>query len=153
MTYEEMQQEYPAVNVVEMDLSEVKGLKGLCVDDNIAIRQDIRTQTEKSCVLAEELGHYHTTYGDILDLDNVQNRKQEFRARMWGYNLKIGLLGIVRAYKKGCRNLSEMAEELDVTEEYLLEALKAYRSKFGTCTTADGYVIYFDPALAVMKLY
>lgn len=153
MTYEEMQQEYPAVNVVEMDLSEVKGLKGLCVDDNIAIRQDIRTQTEKSCVLAEELGHYHTTYGDILDLDNVQNRKQEFRARMWGYNLKIGLLGIVRAYKKGCRNLSEMAEELDVTEEYLLEALKAYRSKFGTCTTADGHVIYFDPALAVMKLY
>lgn len=153
MTYEEMQQEYPAVNVVEMDLSEVKGLKGLCVDDNIAIRQDIRTQTEKSCVLAEELGHYHTTYGDILDLDNVQNRKQEFRARMWGYNLKIGLLGIVRAYKKGCRNLCEMAEELDVTEEYLLEALRSYRSKFGTCTAVNGYVIYFEPALAVMKLY
>lgn len=121
--------------------------------NRIAIRKDIRTQTEKSCVLAEELGHYHTTYGDILDLDIIQNRKQEFRARMWGYNLKIGLLGIVRAYKKGCRNLAEMAEELDVTEEYLLEALRAYRSKFGTCTTADGYVIYFDPALAVMKLY
>ena len=44
--------------------------------NRIAIRQDISTQTEKSCVLAEELGHYHTTYGDILDLDNVQNRKQ-----------------------------------------------------------------------------
>lgn len=121
--------------------------------NRIAIRQDIRTQTEKSCVLAEELGHYHTTYGDILDLDIIQNRKQEFRARMRGYNLKIGLLGIVRAYKKGCRNLSEMAEELDVTEEYLLEALKAYRSKFGTCTAVDGYVIYFEPSLAVMKLY
>ena len=56
MTYEELQDAYPSVNIVEMDLSEVKGLKGLCVDDNIAIRKDIRTQTEKTCVLAEELG-------------------------------------------------------------------------------------------------
>lgn len=153
MTYEELQDAYPSVNIVEMDLSEVKGLKGLCVDDNIAIRKDIRTQTEKTCVLAEELGHYHTTYGDILDLDNVQNRKQEFRARMWGYDRLIGLKGIIQTYKRGCRNLAEMAEELDVTEEYLLEALKSYRSKFGTRTTADGYVIYFEPTLAVMKLY
>ena len=121
--------------------------------NRIAIRQDISTQTEKSCVLAEELGHYHTTYGDILDLDNVQNRKQEFRARMWGYDRLIGLKGIIQAYKRGCRNPAEMAEELDVTEEYLLDALNAYRSKFGTRTTADGYVIYFEPSLAVMKLY
>jgi hypothetical protein len=121
--------------------------------NRIAIRQDIRTQTEKSCVLAEELGHYHTSYGDILDLDIVQNRKQEFRARMWGYDLKIGLTGIIRAYKKGCRNLAEMAEELDVTEEYLLEALKAYHNKYGICTTIDNYIIYFEPSLAVMKLY
>lgn len=121
--------------------------------NRIAIRQDISTQTEKSCVLAEELGHYHTTYGDILDLDNVQNRKQEFRARMWGYDRLIGLKGIIQTYKRGCRNPAEMAEELDVTEEYLLEALNAYRSKFGTRTTADGYVIYFEPSLAVMKLY
>ena len=121
--------------------------------NRIAIRQDIRTQTEKSCVLAEEVGHYHTTYGDILDLDNVQNRKQEFRARMWGYDRLIGLKGIIQTYKRGCRNPAEMAEELDVTEEYLLEALNAYRSKFGTRTTADGYVIYFEPSLAVIKLY
>lgn len=153
MTYEELQDKYSSMNIVEMDLSEVKGLKGLCVNDNIAIRKDIPTQAEKSCVLAEELGHYHTTYGDILDLDNVQNRKQELRARMWGYDRLIGLKGIIQAYKRGCRNPAEMAEELDVTEEYLLEALNAYRSKFGTRTTADGYVIYFEPSLAVMKLY
>lgn len=153
MTYEEMQDEYPSMNIIEMDLSEVKGLKGLCVDNNIAIRQDIPTQTEKSCVLAEELGHYHTTYGDILDLDDVRNRKQEFRARMWGYDLKIGLMGIVNAYKKGCQNLFETAEYLDVTEEYLLEALKTYRSKYGIYATIDNYIIYFEPSLLVATLY
>ena len=152
MTYEELliQSDSKDIQVKEIPLREDDGrIKG----NRIAIRQDISTQTEKSCVLAEELGHYHTTYGDILDLDNVQNRKQEFRARMWGYDRLIGLKGIIQAYKRGCRNPAEMAEELDVTEEYLLEALNAYRSKFGTRTTADGYVIYFEPSLAVMKLY
>ena len=96
---------------------------------------------------------YHTTYGDILDLDIVQNRKQEFRARMWRYNLKIGLLGIINSYKNGCQNLSEMAEYLDVTEEYLLNTLTLYRSKYGVCTTVDKYIIYFEPSLAIMKIY
>lgn len=152
MTYEELliQSDSKDIQVKEIPLREDDGrING----NRIGIRKDIPTQAEKSCVLAEELGHYHTTYGDILDLDNVQNRKQELRARMWGYDRLIGLKGIIQAYKRGCRNPAEMAEELDVTEEYLLEALNAYRSKFGTRTTADGYVIYFEPSLAVMKLY
>lgn len=152
MTYEELliQSDSKDIQVKEVPLREDDGrING----NRIGIRKDIPTQAEKSCVLAEELGHYHTTYGDILDLDNVQNRKQEFRARMWGYDRLIGLKGIIQTYKRGCRNPAEMAEELDVTEEYLLEALNAYRSKFGTRTTADGYVIYFEPSLAVMKLY
>lgn len=152
MTYEELliQSDSKDIQVKEVPLREDDGrING----NRIGIRKDIPTQAEKSCVLAEELGHYHTTYGDILDLDNVQNRKQELRARMWGYDRLIGLKGIIQTYKRGCRNPAEMAEELDVTEEYLLEALNAYRSKFGTRTTADGYVIYFEPSLAVMKLY
>ena len=152
MTYEELliQSDSKDIQVKEFPLREDDGrING----NRIGIRKDIPTQAEKSCVLAEELGHYHTTYGDILDLDNVQNRKQELRARMCGYDRLIGLKGIIQTYKRGCRNPAEMAEELDVTEEYLLEALNAYRSKFGTRTTADGYVIYFEPSLAVMKLY
>ena len=152
MTYEELLIQFDSDNVQvrELPLQEDDGR--LC-GNRIAIRQDIPTQTEKSCVLAEELGHYHTTYGDILDLDDVRNRKQEFRARMWGYNLKIGLMGIVNAYKAGCQNLAEAAEYLDVTEEYLLEALKTYHSKYGIYATVDNYIIYFEPSLAVMKMY
>lgn len=43
MTYEELKYENPNINIVEMDLSEVQNLKGLCVNDNIAIRRDIPT--------------------------------------------------------------------------------------------------------------
>lgn len=89
--------------------------------------------------------------GDILDQSKVENRKQEYRARLYGYNLKIGLTGLIRAYESGCKNLYEMAEYLDATEEYLKEAIDCYKSKYGLCTSIDNYIIYFEP-LAVIKL-
>lgn len=39
--------------------------KGLIKGNKIAIRQDIPT-VERASVLAEELGHYYTTVGNIL---------------------------------------------------------------------------------------
>mgnify|MGYP002516703449 CR=1 FL=1 len=124
---------------------------GLLINKRIAIRKNISTHTEKACVLAEELGHYYTTSGNILDQDEITNRKQELRARLWAYNHQIGLIGIIRAYEHGCRNASEMAEYLNVTEEFLQDALNCYRSKYGICVEFDNYIVFFIPALAVMK--
>lgn len=124
---------------------------GLISGRRIAIRRNIETQAGKSCVLAEEIGHHCTSSGNILDQTNVMNQKQEYRARLYGYNLKIGLTGLIRAYEAGCRNLYEMAEFLDATEEYLKEAIQCYSSKYGTCVAVDNYIIYFKP-FAVMKM-
>ena len=88
---------------------------------------------------------------DILDQSKVENRKQEYRARLYGYNLKIGLTGLIRAYEAGCRNLYEIAEYLDATEEYLKETFECYKSKYGLCVSVDNYVIYFEP-FAVMHI-
>lgn len=120
--------------------------------NKIAIRKDIETQTEKSCVLAEELGHYYTSSGDIIDQTDIMNQKQEYRARLYGYNLRIGLMGIIQAFKADCRNLYEMAEYLEVTEEYLKEAIECYRSKYGGFTRIDNYIVYFIPCLAVLSV-
>ena len=54
MTYEEMQILHDDLNIVEMDLSEVSGLKGLYVNGRIAINVKM-SDIEKACVLAEEL--------------------------------------------------------------------------------------------------
>ena len=124
---------------------------GLIRGSHIAIRKDIETQAEKSCVLAEEIGHYRTSSGNILDQNKEESRKQEYRARLYGYNLKIGLTGLISAYEAGCGNLCEMAKYLDATEEYLKEAIDCYKSKYGLCTSIDNYIIYFEP-LAVIKL-
>ena len=119
--------------------------------NKVAIRQDIETTAQKTCVLAEELGHYYTSVGDILDQTDIQNRKQEFRARMWAYNEMVGLMGIVDAYKNGCRNSYEVAKYLNVTEEFLNDALNTYKCKYGVYATVDNYLIYFTPCLTVLK--
>lgn len=117
---------------------------------DIYLRKDMNT-TEKSCVLAEELGHYYTTVGDILDMDVPENRKQERQARLWGYNRIIGLFGLIRAYEHGCKDKYEIAEYLDVTEEYLEDCINCYRDKYGECKTVDNYTIYFIPNLMIFK--
>lgn len=126
-------------------------IKGLYCDGVIAI-SDRLTGKEQAAVLAEELGHHLTASGNILDQSVTANRKQELRGRVWAYNRLIGLTGILRAYKMGCRNRYEIAECLDVPEDTLQEALDYYRSRYGICTQIDNYVIYFEPALGVMEL-
>ena len=129
MTYEELQLQNEKIPIKEMDLSEVVGLKGLYYNGNIAIEKNL-TSTEKTCVLAEELGHHYTSVGNILDQQDISNRKQELRARAWAFDECIGLIGIVNAYKAGCQSLYEMAEYLEVTENFLKDALEAYRRRF-----------------------
>lgn len=150
MTYENLQNQYEHLNIKEMDLSDVSGLKGLCINDNIAIDKNL-IQTEKACVLAEELGHYHTTVGNILDQSISSNRKQERTARLWAYDKMIGLSGIIKGYQMRCQNRYELAEYLGVTEEFLQEAINCYKEKYGPFIQVEKYTIIFDPALAVME--
>ena len=128
-----------------------ESLKGIYIDGNVAINTSVNNSTEKTCVLAEELGHHHTSVGNILDMNDIRNRKQERQARLWGYNKLIGLTGIITAFRAGCQNRHEIAELLDVTEEYLQECIDCYRDKYGVYTELDNYVIYFIPNLAVME--
>lgn len=117
----------------------------------IAIRKDIPTQRQKADVLAEELGHYYTTVGRIVEQRSVSDRKQEYAARLWAYNRRIGLSGIILGYRNHCHNRHELAECLEVSEEFLQEALECYREKYGCYVELDGYVIMFEPHLAVME--
>lgn len=130
---------------------ESNNIKGLYCDGVVAIREDM-TIPEKTCALAEELGHHETSVGNILDMTSAANRKQERQARFWAYNKQIGLFGLVRAFEYGCQNRFEIAEYLEVTEEFLEECIECYRNKYGICKRLDNYVVYFIPQLSMMKL-
>lgn len=125
--------------------------KGRIKGDRIAINRDL-TEKEKKCVLAEELGHHYTGTGDILDQSSVSNRKQELHGRIHAYNRLVGLMGIVDAHMHHCQSLAESAEYLDVTEEFLADALNYYKAKYGKGVCIDNYIIYFEPHLGVLEL-
>ena len=129
----------------------LKYTNGRIMGRRVAIRESINTTAEKTCVLAEELGHYYTSYGRIVDMSDAANRKQERKARAHGYDKLIGLYGIITAHKANCQNVHEAAELLDVTEEYFRECIDYYREKYGTHIEVDNYVIFFIPNLAVME--
>ena len=127
-------------------------LKGLYGNNIIAIGNTTDSNTERACVLAEELGHHYTAVGDIIDQSTVENRKQEMRGRIVAYNKLVGLRGIIEAYLHHCQSLSETAEYLGVTEEFLNDSLTYYTNKYGVCTQVDNYVIFFQPNIGVMEL-
>lgn len=150
MKYDELLIEADSNNLITKEKPLIAN-KGRIKGNRIAINKDMST-TEKGCVLAEELGHYYTTIGNILDQNFVSNRKQEQLARLWSYNKLVGLRGIINSHNAGCSNKYEVAEFLNVTVEFLEAAIKKYTDKYGVCTTLDNYIIYFIPNLGVMEL-
>ena len=87
-------------------------------------------------------------------IGNIEKKEDEpavYRALEKGISGR-GLIGIIEAYKACCRNLHEMAEHLDVPDDYLADVIDCYRSKYGQYVAVDNYMIYFIPQLAVMKI-
>ena len=149
LTYEELLIESESQNLIVKEKN-LPGYNGRIYKNRIAISKNLN-MSEKNSVLAEELGHHHTSVGNILNMEDLSNRKQERQARLWGYNKLIGLTGIVNAFESGCQSAYEAAEFLEVTVEYLQECIDCYRDKYGICTEIDNYIIYFIPNMAVME--
>ena len=149
LTYEELLIESESQNLIVKEKN-LPGYNGRIYKNRIAISKNLN-MSEKKCVLAEELGHHHTSVGNILNMEDLSNRNQERQARLWGYNKLIGLTGIVNAFESGCQSAYEASEFLEVTVEYLQECIDCYRDKYGICTEIDNYIIYFIPNLAVME--
>ncbi|MBP3037947.1 ImmA/IrrE family metallo-endopeptidase [Bacillaceae bacterium Marseille-Q3522] len=145
MQYEKLLKEAASLGVQVYEKNLRGQIKGLYSDNVIWLNKSLSTNTDKYCTLAEELGHYHTSAGDILDQNSITNRKQEKRARNWAYKKLVPLNKIVQAHKQHVKNNYELAEFLGVTEQFLEEALERYRGKFGDTVSYGGYVICFNP--------
>ncbi|QEA00848.1 ImmA/IrrE family metallo-endopeptidase [Lysinibacillus fusiformis] len=130
------------IEVYEKDRMKNKGLYG---DNVIWINKLLPSIIEKCCVLAEEIGHHHTTAGDIFDQSSIENRKQELRARAWAYERLIPFSKIVQAHNLHITNRYELADFLNVTEEFLDAALDWYKSKYGLYVSIDNFTVCFEP--------
>lgn len=154
-TYDELLRYAQDNNIVIDDMASLKNnergyhvsIENLGV---ILINKYVDTFTERKCILAEELGHYFKTVGNITDQTKIENRKQERVARKWGYDRLIPLHKLAEAIDYPCQNKNELAEYLGITVEYLEEALHYYKERYGLYCKFNEYTIYFEP-LSIMK--
>lgn len=150
ITYEQLLMEADENSLITKE-KELPISKGRIKGNRIAIRKGL-TEREKRCIMAEELGHYYTGTGNILDQSSTENKKQELHGRAYAYNKLVGLMGIIKAHKNHCQSLYETAKHLEVPEDFLNEALLYYKSKYGLSVKIDNYVIFFEPTIAVLEL-
>lgn len=151
MGYENLllEADYNSVEVYEKNMTPT--IKGLYSDNIIWINKHFNSN-EKHCVLAEELGHYFTSYGNILDQTTIVNRKQEKKARYWAHKRLVPLRKIVQAHKAGIKNRYELAEFLNVTEAFLNESIERYKEVYGLSKDVDGLTVCFEP-LGVLEFF
>jgi len=142
VSYERLLMNYPHIKIIEKVLP--KGLSGFYYDNVIEINKFLSNH-EKHCILAEELGHHETTYGDITILDDITNKKLELVARRWGYQKIVSLENLIECYTSGHTTEEDICEHLEVTSSYLREAINIYNQKYGLFVLYKGYKIYFDP--------
>ena len=152
MTYEDLLIEVEKEGIEYFENNYIGKMKGLYVDNIITLNSNIDTEAEKKCILAEELGHHFTSCGNIIDQSKLENKKQEKRARAWAYDKLVGVIGLINAYKDGCRNRYEIAEYLNVSEQFLEDAVTYYREKYGLYYEIDNYIVYFNPLGVIEKL-
>lgn len=136
------------VRVEEKELpGTIKGLQG---NNHIWINKKLSTKA-KAGILAEELGHYETTSGNIIDQSIHINRKQELQARTWAYKKTLPLDYLIEAHEQGITDLYELAEYLYLDEEFILEAIERFKAVYGLQKDHDDYIITFDPLFIEKK--
>lgn len=152
MTYNELLIEAENIGIEVFENQNIGRLKGICINNTISLSKNIKNIKEKKCIIAEEIGHYKTTYGNILNQNDLQNVKEENKGKAWAYKKLVGFDNLIKAYKEGIKNRYELSIFLEVTEKFLLNAITYYKNKYGFYYEYNSYLIYFDP-LGVVEKY
>ena len=124
------------------------------IDPVISIDYSVDNQNEVACVLAEEVGHYYTSSGNLLtdsDLHKSIVRKQENIAKRWAFKYMVSLSDLINAHNASCQTLNEVAEFLNITEEFLRDAAQAYENIYGSYILHQGFKIYFNPLWVIKE--
>lgn len=153
-TKERMISLFPKVEVdIEHDMP--KGLTGLyernsdVPNGNVVIDGRLNYYIQNG-ILAEELGHHATSFGDITHYKgkrfSLDAARQEIRARRYGIKLIMPLERLIDCYKKGFwGDVYDICLHLEIDRTYFQEAIADYKKQFGSYVEYDGYLIEFEP--------
>lgn len=150
--YELLLDECEKNNITVVEKKFKSKAKGLWKNGRIGISVNIPTVAEKNCILAEEYGHHKTTVGNITNLKDIRNLKQETVARAVAIEKLCSLEKIVDAHKKGAINRYEIAEMLNITVDFFNSAIEHHRKKHDIYCTVNGVTVQFEPFFGIYIL-
>lgn len=83
--------------------------------------------TEEKELLAEELGHYYCNafYNSNSDFSTIS--KKEYRANKWKCTILVSVNDFIDAFNKGLKNIYEIAEYLNLSEDTVAFAYNYYK--------------------------
>lgn len=145
------------VTVLEIDLFEKTGLYGAYRLNKLGlpyifIEQNQR-EIDKKVILVEEFKHMMTSYGVIVNQKSRENIKQENLARGLTYKKLISLEDLFNCYEQGLNSEYEIAEELDVPQEFLHNAIQYFKDTYGTqVKMKNGYTAVIAETISFYKL-
>ena len=134
---------------IDIDYRELKATKGLLLEDGtmrvIQISPKV-SYAERACLIAEELGHHFTSAGNtVIRPDPIRLSRSEERAFRYAVRTLLPFDRLVDALAKAPRMPYELAEDLQVTEDFLRRALAFWEQTYGLIYECDEYVILFCP--------
>lgn len=87
----------------------------------------IHSESERKCLLAEELGHYYYDAYYTLNSDQTFVDKQEYRAKKWKCLACVPRQSLIDCFKRGITNLYDIATELQVEPDMIQFAYDYYK--------------------------
>lgn len=83
--------------------------------------------TEEKELLAEELGHYYCNafYNSNSDFSTIS--KKEYRSNKWKCTVLVSVNDFIDAFNKGLKNIYEIAEYLNLSEDTVAFAYNYYK--------------------------
>ncbi|MFR3683914.1 MAG: ImmA/IrrE family metallo-endopeptidase [Enterococcus sp.] len=135
----QIQNEIP---VLEASLQQYDS-EGFYRNGKIFIEKSLSSKKKKE-ILAEEYGHYKTTVGTIIDYRSPESRKQECEARRYAIEKVLTLDDLLSCALNECHNKFECADFLNVTPDFIQEALNHYFNKYGATHFHRNYKFTFD---------
>ncbi|MGN2368915.1 hypothetical protein ACTFJW_02510 [Clostridium cagae] len=125
---------------------------GLCKGNKIGLSKKLITIAEKACIYAEEYhGHFKTTVGNITDLKDIRNAKQEVMAHAKAIERLCSISHIVSAIKSGANDRYEIAEYLTITDSFFDESVQYHERKHGIYYECDDIILYFNNGLGIIR--
>ncbi|EAD5308147.1 hypothetical protein ED407_02860 [Listeria monocytogenes] len=140
---------FPALDFF-VDLNLPKSIPAIIKGNKVRVNQTVPIRKLKT-VLTEEVMHWQYTVGDITDLNKLENIKQEKFARRKTHEYLIPVEDFVTCHDLGLKTYYEVAEQLDIGEEFLHEAIEEYRDKYGLMYNTGKYIINFGSTIEVFR--